>query len=209
MVAFVRQFLPPDDLPSNHGRPEWAIIREVDISVSGQRIDFKFSKGHRVAVVDDAAFENLLAELAIRTFPGGTAGYSPPKWPYGSSLSVNNQGLSYIIYVLADKKWQFARYGAPITVSLVASSKKAYFEGRRIDRSGQVDKGETTKDGCIAAYFIADAAMAAQGDNEYVDRINLHVDLRYEDPATPPTNPPVYMSIIVDPDVRHPGGSGA
>jgi hypothetical protein len=55
----------------------------------------------------------------------------------------------------------------------------------------------------MVAYFLSDGQKAKGSKTSYIHPINIHVDLVYEGLATD------YMPLIIDPDIRHPGGSGA
>jgi hypothetical protein len=131
-----------------------------------------------------------------------------------------NDRTSYIIYKLSDRNWQFVRVGRPITVGAKGMNKKAYFNGVRVFK-GAADKDSGTdfnanppqpRDGSKIAYFIADATEAGKNEpnNHYDHAINLHVDLIFEAkpplPTTPPT-PRYFMPLVIDPDIRYPGGS--
>jgi hypothetical protein len=112
------------------------------------------------------------------------------------------------------------RIGRPITVGTKGSSKQAYFNGKRVFTSAtDSDRGtdfdahpSTARDGSKVAYFIADAHEAGKDEpnNHYDHAINLHVDLIFEAQPPLPTSTSVaryYMPLVIDPDIRYPGGS--
>lgn len=202
-AMFVRNFKTPHDWPARP-RPTTAIIREVDIK-PGANIDIRFSRAnHKITLADEAEWRALLKRIGAGNFNFPGSGDPKPKRPYTSPLSLNCHELSYVVYILTRKNWQFAREGgAPITISSDAPD-NIYFESRRIDPSGGTNDGWSEKDNCIAAYMIVDGDTASHsGKGEYVNRINLHVDLE----SKGANNESLYMPIIIDPDIRHPGGS--
>ena len=124
-----------------------------------------------------------------------------------SPLSLNNsQKIRYIVYVLSDKNWQFARSGTPLTISSEHYDLELYSEAQRVDAFGTADDGSAEgaeKDRCRVAYFVANGikAHADAPNRDYVHRLNLHVDIYNADDGG------TILPLIIDPDIRYPGGS--
>lgn len=182
--------------PTRLPRPTKAVVREVDIEVPGTDISLRFARGISHSGLDDAKFAALLTRLAGGDLSPGATGTSfdpTPQGEHNSPLSANNQGLTYVVYVLSGKDWEFSIEGPPITIAKKSLPKSAYFEARSVGAGG-----ETTGPGRKVAYLIADGDAAHNGGPNYEDRINLHVDIVMGDQRIP---------IIIDPDIRNPGGS--
>lgn len=204
LALFVPEFDEPDEL--SNSPPKIATIHELDIVTDGRKYEFKFT--HHFYNLDLRSYagglSKLLKDLHDGNFSWGITGGEPHiEWPCSSFLSVGNLEYQYIIYVLnSNRNWQFRHLKAPITISKLAKAKGAYFESRKADIAGNVFTSEKKKDGCRVAYFIADADAAFGQEREYVDRINLHVDMICD-----VYGKRCFMPIIIDPDVRYPGGS--
>jgi len=192
--------------PAGQNRPVIATVREIDAEVDGD-ISFFFSRG--TFAVDLRTYGGGLPGL-VEDVRAGTFQYvdnlssrpQPPMTP----LSLNNQRLSYVIYKLRSRNWQFARKHPPFSIGKKGKDANAYFEAMRVDRHGvaePVDPLKAAKDGSMVAYFIADGAKATGFTGRYVHALNVHVDLLFGSGGRG------YMPLVIDPDVRHPGGSGA
>jgi hypothetical protein len=205
----VEETYPTRDFPGPT-YPQWAIIREIDFEIvvndSGEdELRFFYSQFKRdVNVAAAGGFQQLLLDVCGNyVFDGGP---SQPKAPAATLLSLNNQRLSYIIFKLARANWQFARRGPPIRIGRTGHDAEVYFDAHRVNPQGQADKGtdpNVIRDGCMVAYFIADGVKAmADSRNNYVHPFNIHVDLIFTKGGVSG-----HMPIIMDPDIRHPGGS--
>ncbi|HWT13731.1 MAG TPA: nucleotide synthetase [Allosphingosinicella sp.] len=204
----------PTGVFSGEDRPEYAVVREIDykeqtLPGSGgvKELTFYFSRHSKnVKLADDpykGDFRKLLLEVCTNA-PG--KGESKPGKPFNSPLSLLNDKLIYVIYRLSeDKNWQFSREGPPITVGQAAHDLGTYYDAFRVDKGGYADRGTDPKfvrDGCRVAHFIADGAKIVEQAGCYSHPINLHVDLIWTEGGREH-----YMPIIIDPDVRYPGGS--
>jgi hypothetical protein len=195
--------------PHTGDTPKWAIVREIDFEVSGRDLRFFFSRGAKnVNLAQTGSFEKLVDDI----LEGAFTWYGedvPIETPYDSPLSLQNKRLTYVVYVLSDGNWQFARRGRPFTIgqrALPAQGKpNIYTNARRVAESYKdadpgspfEDESAPAKDNCKLGFFIAN------GENRgtYTHPINIHVDLIFEGTKTR------HMPLIVDPDVRYPGGS--
>lgn len=198
-------------------RPLYAIIREVDYRREGtdDELWFYYSRwSDNVDVPSVNRLEELINDVADRDYRWDhqSPSYPDPTKPFTSLLSLKNTQVSYVIFKLSDKPWQFCGRGRPITVGRKGMQKEAYFEGHRVfsgwnekDTGTPFDDPDPPKNGSKVAYFIADAEKAGRNEprNEYSHPMNLHVDLRQT-----VNGDKYYMPIIIDPDVRYPGGSG-
>ncbi|TFI58334.1 hypothetical protein E2493_10120 [Sphingomonas parva] len=199
-----------DEVEQGVPKPRLATIREIDIKTNGNKIDAKFSRGN--FVVDTTDYPGGIAEVVDRVrrdtlpYPDDTSG--GPSAPFKCPLSLKNNKNVYVIFKLTGKNWQFAHNAQPFSIGVEAYKSDCYFDARRVDSAGAVDDGDDPaikKYGCKVAYFIALGDRAVSGNPpDYVHDFNLHLDLIYSDHNQNAT----YTPIIVDPDIRFPGGSG-
>lgn len=195
--------------------PTHAIIRELDYKLATGELWFYYSRWSRDKEVPSRTrLAQLINEVVAPnyTWDYQDASYPDPTKEYSSLLSLKNERVSYVILKLSDKPWQFCGRGRPITIGKKGLGKEAYFEGHRIfsgwddkDVGTPFDDDDPPRNGSKLAYFIADAPKAWHGEpqRKYSHPLNIHVDLRqtWNDSVR-------YLPIIVDPDVRYPGGSG-
>lgn len=210
LLRAVRESLPDHDIvTSSPNLPGWAIIREIDLridqTVAGREFVFFYSQFKRIMQVappgQPGDFNSILRAVCAPgyVFDGGP---SVPVPPYSTLLSLSNHDLlTYVIFKLAPGTWQFAREGRSIKMGDAGHASGAYHDANRVDRTGTPDPGNpgNIKDGCKVAYFIANGPKAT-AHGSYPHGFNLYVDL-------PVTNAPTAMPLIMDPDVRYPGGS--
>lgn len=198
-----------DDAPT---LPEWAIIREINFKIEpgqeGESDDelvmyySKYSRDVRLNPPGQSGdFASVLKAVCKPNyvFEGGP---SNPASPYATKLSLNGKNrLSYVIFKLADRRWQFAQKGRPIKIGDAGTLAQAYYDAHRVNEQGVADKGDNPnviRPGCKVAYFISDGPKA-QTHGSYPHPFNLYVDLLVSggDP----------MPLRIDPDIRNPGGS--
>jgi len=199
-ARIIRDFVDPYPWDEKRDRPVLAVVREVDLRTNGNRITVDFSRSSKLLDVStEQERKALFIQVGSGSFKFENPGNTKPR-PGDPPLSANNQFLCYIIYVLTKKNWQFSHDDGPITIEEKADD--AIFEAHHIDASGALKV--PPKPGCRAAYVIADADAAYDAAGKYQHRINLHVDFISEDENGDPT---IFMPIIIDPDIRHPGGT--
>lgn len=190
--------------------PRHVIVREIDFEIRENELWFFFSKWSLDKDLNTTTNSASLAALEAVIDDIIEGGYkfdyekpSIPKPKYSSPLSLMNGRSSWIVYVLSNKNWQYVRRGRPITMGASVPGGK-YLNARRVPGSGFADRNPGTAfdspppwiDGHKVAYFMANG----QASN-YSDSINLHVDLVYDGPKKR------YLPIMIDPDIRWPGGS--
>lgn len=207
---FSRIPVPVPDRPTDMANPDKAIVREVYLKKSGKSLELKFSK--RPAIVNlpnngnGAQFAKLLADVAAGHFP-----YPPNQPGIKPDMALNNQQLSYIVFLLSDDTdWQFAHDYPPISLSPLAHDSGCYFEANRVDANGDIvpmldgSGNVVLRDGCRVAYFIADGAAAvATNPAGYIHPYNLNVDFLELDHGQIAHR----LAVTIDPDVRNPGGN--
>lgn len=209
-----RRSLPyyPTDPSNGKLSPSSAIVREIDFEQRGGELWFFFSRWSKDVKLSE--YDNKIDKLVNEIVEGGFRRWEPDPpvldIPYSTPLSLKNDKLKYVIYVLSNKSWQFTRVGYPITIGPKPSSRGIYFDAFRIfesyadrDLGGPFDDpAAKPRDNCKMTCFISDGKTAKGSKNEYDHPINLHVDLVFR------AVKPRYMQIMIDPDVRFPGGAG-
>jgi len=196
-----------DEYPSQTPRPQLATVREIDCKITGREISFFFSKAKYYIEIPNypGRLKGLLKDIAqgnIRL--PDKDGLNPP--PPASPLSLKNKEVCYVIYRLnLRKNWQFAHDYPPFSIGPQGKAAECHFEARRVDSQGRrqrvVDRAPK-KDNCKVAYFISNGFTATGFTGQYVHALNLHVELLFGSGA-------VRVPLIIDPDVRYPGGSGS
>lgn len=184
-------------------RPQWAIVREIDFKVDttadGDELVFYYSRHQRIRRLgSDADFEQLLRDVASPSWTGTGGDAQTP--PVRTRLSLNSRNrLSYVVLRLSPDRWQFPRLGPPVKIGAEGYSEACYYEARRVDSNGVPDDGSIEKDHCRVCYFISDGEKAKSLE-PFAHLFNIYVELHVG--GSQP------MPIRIDPDVRHPGGSG-
>lgn len=204
--------------------PKYAIVMEVDFKTrlndgGIEELLFYFSQYHEVVdltaygtpayggiekLIDDVCSPHFVFDNQVPIEPD-------PGYPYASPLSLRNETRSYVVYRLSSKNWQFGRRGFPITVGSMGEDKDYCFDAFKVPASGYGDRdpgfpfhstANQPLDDCKVAFFISDGeeARADVDDDQYSHAINLHVDVEYK-------TPPRRIPIMLDPDVRFPGGA--
>lgn len=210
--------VPIDDRTGSIPQPSEAVFYRLDIATPGRDIELRYTatavwKG----LSDHGEFKNKMANLIVKE--NGDIGEIPPKrtrddnaGPAGRSkdtlLSINfeKKPLRYIVLKLSSKRnWQFSSIAAPFMMDRKDQGKGCFLEARRFDASGTVIDNSAQADGCQFAYFIVDPSkFDVDRQGEFQHRFNIQIDLLEMDGTTIDSRIP----IIIDPDVRHPGGNG-
>lgn len=211
LVLNVSPFGDLEEFP-NEPLPTHATVREINARVVDNEISFFFSRANYEVDLGiyDGGFAGLLRDL--RTGEGSFPDFNgirpqPPIPP----LSLKNRDLRYVVYVLQlDKNWQFSRDHAPFSteegMTNPIGARRCHYGARRVDPNGNQERvipGMPAKDNCMVAYFVSNGAKAASGTTgRYTHPLNIHVDLLFgaQDKGRIP--------LIIDPDIRFPGGSG-
>jgi len=179
-------------------KPGRATIRELNIIADDSSIRCFFSGAVIDIAVPVAGIQALVAQIVNGAVKVDEPPYKGGDWKNGTNvkqtkkltpLSLRCQDCRYVVYVLKrPKNWVFSqpRNGlGPFSVST---------EGKKYNFSDG-DSGVE-----YISYLISDGVSAHEGKDNYGHRINIHVDLTLDNDARIP--------LIIDPDIRHPGGSG-
>lgn len=141
----------------------------------------------------------------------------PTTYSDETPLSINGdeECLMVILELPSNRNLRFNKEGTAISTSL--GDKKKFVEtgildgANKLQRYGQVRAGANNLN-CRTAYFIVDASETDEllrGDSDpsptIPTKFNIHLDLGGRLGSGRPFNIP----IIIDPDVRFPGGGGA
>lgn len=197
----------PFDILKDYPYSDWpnhVILREIGLKYKPGTLELYFSGGEDIWLGPNskAEFEKLVNAVCADDYVFKTPAPAL-KNDYSSPLSLRNGQVSYVIYKLAKgTNWQIAREKLPVSAG--DKGRKYCFEGHRLDKRGYAyrDKGGSLRENCNVVYFVADGVSPKVGD-KYDFPINIHIDLVYDTPA-----PRRVIPLIVDPDVRYPGGSG-
>lgn len=183
--------------------PTIATVRELELDGGPTSIEARYSGANYVVDLSSLGLEKAL--MLLHSGELNTTEHGPPKGEYKTPLSLHNKTYSYVIIKLKSKNWQFSGAGHPFSIETSQWDKGTYYEARKVYQGVKQPKG-STQNGCMIAYFIADGAKARLNapNGEYSHGFNFHLDFIYQDS----NHQPSYMPIIIDPDIRYPGGSG-
>jgi len=132
-----------------------------------------------------------------------TAGKRKP-----TKMSLKYKKPFYLLIKLSDNwNWRFSADGAPLSMDSYWSGKGVFQDAYSFDSAGALVTRPSPNITCKNAYTIVncDKAKETPGSDDFEARYNLHVDL-VEDPSDLANSP--YIPLILDPDVRWPGGDG-
>ena len=212
--------VPAKDLPPGKNLPSKAIIRKIDMPKNSKTLDIQFSTGYAaITLSKTVTIESILKKLSAKVDP--SAKIADP-YPVGegllkdvsSPISLDLEGDAYVIYVLDDTtSWQFCTTGSPFSIENIKDAsgkmkpdfyalprrwgKKSPDDTTEVDQSHENDA--SLKE-CKIAYMVALSA----GRGDYIDRFNIHLELIVQNKWN---KVPILVPIILDPDIRHPGGS--
>ena len=189
--------IPPTN-PDHPSDPEWIIYREVDL-------DFKENGHLNVYYLNDTDppkktdIRTFIASILNKESQPGPGAVEPT-----SPLDLNCKQYAYIVFKLSTRRnWQFSNSGDCFVTKDNKNGK--YFGLKHVMPDGTiVDENKPLSDGCRILYFKADSK-----EEEYDDDFNLRVDLLlkpYFNERTGKTETR-RTTIIIDPDIRNPGGS--
>lgn len=192
---------------SRNSQLDYGLIYFVDVDTGGGAITFEFSAALRVSDVRDRAhFEEEIAKAIrdVAKLPKPT----PRKPEEDPNLSIHSDVNCYLALALDPRKtnWHFARPISGITRITSAmrefeDSSPNYYKLGRMTKDGQALAWDDDTEDCIVAYIEADCATASlDKGGSFVDRFNLYVDIGDQNGTVTP--------IVIDPDVRYPGGHG-
>lgn len=191
------------ELPPNMSAPTIATIRELDLVADANMIEAKFSAAnYEVDVASYGGIGEVVRRLHNNRIPLNQPG--TVKRPYDSKLSLQNKKYCYVIFKLKAKNWQFAHDSDPFTLGFQSIDPEVYYAPRKANERGEIqDRGKEVM-GSRIALFIADGARAYEDVDSYIDPFNYHLELI----DTNSNGQPSLVPIVIDPDVRYPGGSG-
>lgn len=182
-------------------QPKQAYILEVGIDTHGKKIligyteywtspEFKTADPHQ----EFLAWANAL--IAKPTAGEKLTFHSKPSKRKPTKMSFRCKDLVYLVFKLDDKiDWRFTVDGPAVSMDGIWSGKDVFFAPKK---AGELANGRTY------AYAIANCPNGTldPSSSDIEARFNLHVDF-LEGGETD-----AYTPVIIDPDVRYPGGNG-
>ncbi|MEP2103763.1 MAG: nucleotide synthetase [Parasphingorhabdus sp.] len=193
--------------------PKKAVAIEVDLSFDPaskkatlQIIKVAKSSGN---FSDHADFLKWAKGQVVSPTWGRKVGFNPTKGKRKpTKMSLKYKDPFYLFVKLSDNlNWRFAADGAPLSMDRYWRNKEVFFDSFSFDDHGDIVPNPSTATTCKHAYTIVncDKAKETPGSDDFEARFNLHVDL-VENPTDLVNSS--YIPIILDPDVRWPGGDG-
>ncbi|WP_298301847.1 hypothetical protein [uncultured Erythrobacter sp.] len=217
---------------SNVKRAVWLRL-ELFMTARGWRLKYTQQRDEFSVLPDSAANVATILQEAFHQDPDdsrikSTNRIRKPEYPRETHLSISAEKPQLIMLsVSKNANLQFNRSGAAISTSKEYSG--AFLSSGILTENGtlenptrvlQYKQKKDKRDNCRFAYFIVDptdpitqkGGGSGGGDTNSVNSpkaFNIHLDLtgRKKKPTGRP-RPKFYIPIIIDPDVRHPGGFG-
>lgn len=181
-----------------------AIVVEIGADRRARNLDIEYRWGSVTTLTSTMTEQTILTSVA-----SGASTYLGQIGSLTRRLTLNVAQPALIIFRLSkDLDWQFSHDCSPISLGEQASSanspsRKYYANARRIDSNGNGIPDDL--DGCMVACFDCDGAgLTKLGGTGFSHPINLHVDLVDRDRDGKIVR---RLPIIIDPDVKNPGGT--
>lgn len=186
--------VPIREVTANDPVPEQILVRQIGL-VEGPGGPFGFIGPDAPRPYSEQAFNRILDDLL-------EGNYAPEESVdlFNRPLDVNCSATTLFIFYLSNQRdWRFTRRARAITLGDFDKQEQQNYYGLR----HVVDEGITgappTSD-CRIAYFIA-----KKTSDRFAHPFNLNIELVY----TTDTEGENTVPMVIDPDVRYPGGSGS
>lgn len=179
-------------------KPDQIIFREVTPEARPGWINIVYKDDNKPVQGDIAAFIRDLLQKPVTTESLAAAAPAAPD-PV-SPLDLNCKADCYLVFKLASGwNWQFADSGDGFTTKKPHGGK--YSDLTHVLPDGtQIGGGKPIGDGCMILYVRARA-----NSSHFKDGFNLTVELLAGNDASGAKR---RTKIIIDPDIRNPGGGG-
>lgn len=218
MMIPPRDAVPMDERIGNLPQPTEAVFFRMAISMTGGNIEIGYTAKKVVTgITDHGDFESQVKTLIssnngdigngrVKRTRDANANQAGRTKDTLLSINFDRTPLRYVVLKLSSRhNWQFSSSCAPFMMDRSDEGKNRFFEARRFDPTGNVIDGAVVQDGCKFAYFIVDPTkFKTNSQGEFQHRFNIHIDLLEMNGSLIDNRIP----IIIDPDVRHPGGNG-
>lgn len=193
----------PDADPDNNVINK-VIIREIDIDISGDEIKIGYKNARVCKVADFDEFKNLITGDISVNNKYLKKHRLKMKQEFESHLSISSEENAFLVFVLSQKNWQFCSTGAPFTILQKIKDKKRYYSASMVDPKGNIlpsgDEKNPVESSKVAFFVALGAKGKAEEPGGYSDPINIYVDIVEDNSGT-------IIPIVIDPDIRYPGGS--
>jgi hypothetical protein len=175
--------------------PDRILVRQIGL-VEGPDGPFGYIAPDVAWPYSDAALDRILDGLRCGYYERGA-----PAEPFNRPLDVSCCANTLFVFFLSDQRnWRFTRNAKAITLGCDdAGDRDNYYKLRHVvdDSVGTPDSPSHAD--CKIAYFVA-----RKSSDRFAHKFNLNIELVYQ----PDCEGANTMPIVIDPDVRFPGGSG-
>lgn len=203
----------PFPIPTSTTRPQpnKAIMLEVTLKNNSPNFEFRYNRYWEKTLSGPDKhndFLNWILTFFSPTPPSGvlmTRFDSTPNLRKPSKMSFKCKDIVYLAFKLDPAlNWRFTADGAPISMDKFWETKNVFFNVKNFDEAGK-ETIPSRNNAYKYAYMIVDSPKGTPGGSgtPIEARFNLHVDF-VEDPANDDSP---YVPVILDPDVRNPGGN--
>jgi hypothetical protein len=182
-----------------NGKIEIALTAGHDMPVDSTYNDYQtFSKEFR-------KYLQVRPTLATFRRPHSPSSPTNPAETTPTDMALRCNKLVYLVYELAEGlAWRFSDGSIPFTRDHTTLAETTMFNPRAIDSNGDTHKTGSNLNTKHAVFIFNGEKASNSGKDPFQARLNLHIDL-LDDPNDPSAG---CTPIIIDPDVRYPGGSG-
>ena len=205
-------------------QPDNAIIFELGIEARPGNKDIMLNYKAVKVINGITNHNNFLSKMKILINNDfGNIGNKPVKRDRDNNAGNNNNRtkdtrlsiqwpvdqLKYVVIKLDyDRNWQFASDGNshPFMIHKSDQGEDRFFDAIRFSELGEPVASGEQKDGCkFAAFIVNGVKLAKDTSNHFQHRFNILVDILEMSGSQIDNRIP----IIIDPDVRNPGGGGS
>lgn len=185
-------------LQSGGPQPTKAYMVEVGIDRNGKKVLFSYSQYWKSPKFNEPTahreFLDWVNGMIAKPVKGDKLmSHAKPGKRKMTKMSFRCNELIYLVFKLDDKlDWRFSVDGPAVSTDSDSAAKGVFFASKG---SGELTNSKTY------AYAVADCPKGSAGDTIEAN-FNLHIDF-LEGGDTD-----AYTPVIIDPDVRYPGGHG-
>lgn len=192
----------------NKAPPTHAIVYRLNIKPKNKKVDVEYSGAYHHDFGPNEDIVSFLKRLAQNPDANMGTGPDEPVPGHGkSNLSIRFDQFAYIVILLEDGNWKYSEERAPFEVE---EGNAPYYTNpicAWMYNNGPVVGPTPPANTCRVACFVADAAedkINSPNPHDFATAFNIYLDLALERKDNP--NITRLLSIVVDPDVGHPGG---
>lgn len=175
--------------------PDRILVRQIGL-VDGPDGPFGYIAPDKAWPYSAAALDRILDGLRCGEYECGA-----PAEPFNRPLDVSCCANTLFIFYLSDQRnWRFTRNAKAITLGCEDPvEQENFYQLRHVVNDSVGSPDAPLNADCKIAYFVA-----RKSSERFAHKFNLNIELVYQ----PDCEGENTIPIVIDPDVRFPGGSG-